>query len=45
MRKKRWIVEWRCKKFGMNIIAKMSFCDEPYEKNCKDCPYKEEKKK
>ena len=38
-RKRRWLKEYRCRKFGMNIIKKMSFCKEDYE-NCKGCPFK-----
>jgi hypothetical protein len=37
-RKKRWIQEYRCYKYGMNILKKIFFCKEPFEK-CEGCPY------
>jgi hypothetical protein len=39
--KRRWIKEYRCSKFSMNIIARMKFCKEIIEdKKCRDCKYR-----
>lgn len=40
MRKRRWIKEYRCNKFSMNIIYKLDFCKEVEDKKCKDCKYR-----
>ena len=36
--KRKWIKEYRCNKFSMNIIKKMTFCREKIE--CKECKFK-----
>jgi hypothetical protein len=37
-RKRRWIVAYRCNKFGMSILCRLSFCKaECKDKKCVGC--------
>jgi hypothetical protein len=39
-RKRRWIKEYRCDKFGTNILYKLTFCKEIEDKKCIGCKYR-----
>lgn len=40
-RKRRWIKEYRCGLFSMNILARLSFCKEKcLDKKCKGCIFR-----
>jgi hypothetical protein len=41
-RKRRWIVAYRCEKYGMKILERCVFCDEPgkEDKKCLKCKYR-----
>jgi hypothetical protein len=37
-RKRRWIQEYRCSQYQMNILKKVFFCKQPYDDKCRSCP-------
>jgi len=40
-RKRRWIVAYRCNKYGMNILERAVFCKEKsQDRKCVDCEFR-----
>jgi len=43
MRKRKFLLEYKCKKLSVNILARISSCDEhDYGNKCSGCPHKED---
>ena len=43
VRKRRWIKEYRCEKYGVNVLGRVSFCkEECRDKKCRGCEWREQ---
>lgn len=40
-RKRRWVQEYRCKLFSVNILERLVYCKESVkDKKCRECKYR-----